>query len=298
MSNTAFDNPFARIPNGQTRLLGVIGHPVAHTLSPAMHNPALAWLGLNMRYLAFHVHPERLQAAVQGFVAMGLLGFNATVPHKEALLPLMDWLDPLAQRIGAVNTVAIDPDGTLRGYNTDAHGFTDALAETEGWLSASAWCQRSVLVLGAGGAARGVVVGLLEAGVQQITVANRTLARAEQLIADMAPHYPRTNLLAVALEPQPLPLEGTDLLVNTTLLGLAGEALQMVQMERLPGTALVYDIVYTPQETPLLWAAKQQGLAVQNGLGMLIHQGSRGFKIWTGQEMPVERVKERLLGLL
>ncbi|MBF0160843.1 MAG: shikimate dehydrogenase [Magnetococcales bacterium] len=296
VSNIAFDNPFAHIPNAQTRLLGVIGHPVAHSLSPALHNPALAWLGLNMRYLAFHVYPERLPEAVRGFVAMGMRGFNATVPHKEALLPLMDWLDPLAERIGAVNTVAIDPDGLLRGYNTDAQGFTDALAETEGWRSSTEWGDRSVLVLGAGGAARGVVVGLLEAGIRTLTVANRTLARAEQLLADLAPHYPQATLRAVPQEP--LPLEGVDLLVNTTLLGLAGEEMQMVEMDRLPDTALIYDIVYAPRETPLLRAAKRRGLAVQNGLGMLIHQGRRGFKIWTGEEMPVERVRARLLGLL
>ena len=295
MSNTAFDNPFARIPNGQTRLLGVIGHPVAHTLSPAMHNPALAWLGLNMRYLAFHVHPEQLAEAVRGFVAIGMVGFNATVPHKEALLPLMNWVDPLAQRIGAVNTVAIDSDGTLRGYNTDAGGFTDALAEEFPQLELG---HASVLVLGAGGAARGVVVGLLEAGTKNIVVANRTQPRAERLLTELAPFYPHARLEALSLEARRLPLETTDLLINTTLLGLAGEEIQWITMDRLPSTALVCDIVYAPPETPLLRAAKEQGLAIQNGLGMLIHQGSRAFEIWTGQKMPVERVRERLLGML
>lgn len=298
MSNPAFDNPFTRIPNGQTRLLGVIGHPIAHTLSPAIHNPALAWLGLNMRYLAFHVHPAQLAAAVRGFVAIGLVGFNATVPHKEALLPLMDWVDPLAQRIGAINTVSIDTDGTLRGYNTDAHGFTDALQEAQTAERPLDLSRIQVVVLGAGGAARGVVVGLLEAGAKQIAVANRTPARAAQLIADLRPYYPQATLIPLSLEAHDLPLESCDLLVNTTLLGLAGETIQMVQMSRLPATALVYDIVYTPRETPLLHAAKEQGLAVLNGLGMLIHQGSRAFEIWTGQKMPVTQVRERLLGLL
>ncbi|MEO5339452.1 MAG: shikimate dehydrogenase [Magnetococcus sp. MYC-9] len=298
MNHTAFDNPFARLPDGQTRLLAVIGHPVAHTLSPAMHNPALAWLGMNMRYLAFHVHPDRLQDAVRGFVAMGVVGFNATVPHKESLLSLMDWLDPLARRIGAVNTVAIDPDGTLRGYNTDAGGFTDALADAERGRSPVDPDRRSVLILGAGGAARGVAVGLLEGGTRRIVVANRTQARGEQLIADLAPHYPQAELTAIPLEPGPLPLEETDLLVNTTLLGLEGEEMCVVGMHRLPGSALVYDIVYTPRETPFLRAARHHGLAVENGLGMLIHQGSRAFEIWTGQKMPVEQVRERLLQLL
>ncbi|MBF0400878.1 MAG: shikimate dehydrogenase [Magnetococcales bacterium] len=298
MSNTAFDNPFTRIPDGHTRLIGVIGHPVSHTLSPALHNPALAWLGLNMRYLAFHVHPAQLETAVRGFAAIGMVGFNATVPHKEALLPLMDWLDPLAQRIGAVNTVSIDPDGTLRGYNTDAYGFIDALQETDTLPQPLDLSSSSVLVLGAGGAARGVVVGLLEAGARQIAVANRTPARAEQLIADLRPCYPQANLTPLPLEADQLPLESCDLLVNTTLLGLQGEEIQVVEMPRLPTTALVYDIVYTPKETPLLRAAKQQGLVTLNGLGMLIHQGSRAFELWTGQKMPVAAVRERLLGLL
>jgi shikimate dehydrogenase len=295
MSGGAFDNPFARIPNGQTRLLGVIGHPIAHTLSPSMHNPALAWLGLNMRYLAFHVHPDKLADAVRGFVAIGMAGFNATVPHKEALLPLMDWLDPLAQRIKAVNTVVIDADGTLRGYNTDAQGFTDALAESDWNASPAQLAEVSVLVLGAGGAARGVVVGLLEAGARQVTIANRTLPRVEQLVHDLTPWYPQARLTAIPLEGAPLPLASCDLLVNTTLLGLKGEEMQMVDMQRLPSTALVYDIVYSPRETPLLQAARRQGLATQNGLGMLIHQGSRAFTLWTGQKMPVEQVRERLL---
>ncbi|MEO5364382.1 MAG: shikimate dehydrogenase, partial [Magnetococcus sp. DMHC-8] len=265
MNHIAFDNPFTRLPDGQTRLLGVIGHPVAHTLSPAIHNPALAWLGLNMRYLAFHVHPDRLAEAVRGLVAIGLVGFNATVPHKEALLPLMDRLDPLAQRIGAVNTVKIHEDGTLHGYNTDAHGFIDALAET----SPLDLGHIEVLVLGAGGAARGVVVGLLEAGARRITVANRTLARAEQLAADLGPCYPDARLAVSPLAADSLPLATAGLLVNTTLLGLEGEEIQTIRMDRLPAAALVYDIVYTPRETPLLQAARRQGLATLNGLGML-----------------------------
>ncbi len=294
MSTTAFDNPFSRLPDGQTRLLGVIGHPVAHSLSPAIHNPALAWLGLNMRYLAFPVHPEHLRSAVRGFVAMGMLGFNATVPHKEALLPLMDWLDPLAQRIGAVNTVLIDAQGQLRGYNTDAPGFIDALQESHPLPLATT----PVIVLGAGGAARGVVAGLLEAGCHQLTVANRTPERAAQLIADLAPHYPDAHLQAAPLDEALLPLAACRLLVNTTLLGLHGDPSLPLSPQKLPAQALVCDIVYAPPETPLLRAARQRGLATLNGLGMLLHQASRAFTLWTGQNMPVAEVRARLLGLL
>ena len=285
---------FHHMPDGQTRLLGVIGDPIAHTLSPVMHNLALAQLKLNIRYLAFHVRPDQLANAVRGFAAMGMMGFNATVPHKEPLLALMDWLDPLAQRIGAVNTVSIDADGRLCGFNSDAQGFTDALAEQHP-IELS---KNPVVVLGAGGAARGVVVGLLEAGTKKITVANRTQARAEQLIHDLQHHYPQAILQAAPLEAEKLPLEESGLLVNTTTLGLHGENIQMVNMARLPQSALVYDIVYKPNETPLLQEAKKHNLAILNGLGMLIHQGARAFEIWTGQTMPVLKVRERLAALL
>ncbi|WP_130471695.1 shikimate dehydrogenase [Candidatus Magnetaquicoccus inordinatus] len=294
MSTTAFDNPFTRLPDSQTRLLGVIGHPVAHSLSPAIHNPALAWLGLNMRYLAFPVHPDQLATAVRGFVAMGMLGFNATVPHKEALLPLMDHLEPLAQRIGAVNTVRIDEQGKLHGYNTDAPGFVDSLMESHPLDLPTS----NVLLLGAGGAARGVVAGLLEAGCQRITVANRTPARAQQLLHDLAAHYPAAALQAAPLQEELLPMGDYDLLINTTLLGLHGDPSLPLSPQRLPSRAVVCDIVYNPPETPLLQAARLQGLATLNGLGMLLQQASRAFTLWTGQPMPIVEVRQRLLGLL
>ena len=291
MSQTTFDPVFAHPPNTQTRLLGVIGDPIAHSLSPAMHNAALAWLGINMRYLAFHISPEKLADAVRGFAAMGMRGFNATLPHKETLLPLMDWIDPLALRIGAVNTVDITEDGLLKGYNTDAYGFTDAL---QGFFSADL-SQSSVVVLGAGGAARGVVIGLLEAGSQQIIVANRTVARAEALIEELGSFYPQARLSALPWQQEQIPLENCDLLVNTTLLGLTGETIPTVAVERLPLSALVCDIASMARETPLLQMAKHHHRATLNGLGMLIYQGARAFEIWTGQAMPVERVRARLL---
>ncbi|MBF0183939.1 MAG: shikimate dehydrogenase [Magnetococcales bacterium] len=294
MSANLCTDTFPRLPDAQTRLLGVIGHPVSHSLSPAIHNPALAMLGLNMRYLAFPVHPDRLPQAVRGFAAMGMLGFNATVPHKEALVPLMDWLEPLAQRIGAVNTVLIDEQGRLHGYNTDAPGFVDALLERHP-LSLR---QCNVVLLGAGGAARGVVAGLLEAGCQRITVANRTVARAAQLIADLASHYPTAALHAAPMQEAALPLERCDLLINTTLLGLHDQEPFPLSLHALPAQALVCDIVYAPAETPLLRAARQRGLATLNGLGMLLHQASRAFTLWTGQKMPLDFVRQRLLDML
>lgn len=276
-----------------TRLLGVIGHPVGHSLSPAMHNLALERLGLNLRYLAFDIPPEQLAHAVTGMATLGMPGFNATIPHKEALLPLMTTLSPEAERIGAVNTVLLRPDGTRMGHNTDGDGFMTALRESwPGDLST-----RRVVILGAGGATRAILDALLHAGVAAITVANRTTARAGELQRRFGAFHPNVPLSAVPLDPLALPLEQCDLLVNTTSQGLHGEALDAVDLARLPKTAAVCDIVYG-RETPLLRTARAHGLTAIDGLGMLIHQGARAFQLWTGETMPVEPIRLHLQRIL
>ncbi|MBF0282855.1 MAG: shikimate dehydrogenase [Magnetococcales bacterium] len=287
----AHPSPPAWEIDGATRLLGVIGDPIGHSLSPAMHNLALRHLGLNYRYLPFHVRPEHLIAAVQGFAAQGARGFNATVPHKEGLIPLMADLSPEAQRAGAVNTVVIDDEGRLHGHNTDGYGFLSDLAahgvgpgELEG---------KTALAVGAGGACRAVAAALLQAGVTRLILANRTLARAERLAEALAPHFPDALLEVAPLEADHLPLEECRLLVNATTLGLHGEALHEVDPARLPPHAVVHDIVYGPP-TPLWLAARQRGLVAIDGLGMLIHQGAAAFKLWTGLEMPVPLVESHL----
>ncbi|MBF0182487.1 MAG: shikimate dehydrogenase [Magnetococcales bacterium] len=268
--------------DGKTRLLGVIGDPVRHSLSPAMHNLACAELGLNYCYLPMHVAPENLRKAVEGMRAIGMVGFNATIPHKEALVPMMDELDPVAAMIGAVNTVAIAPDGRLRGYNTDVYGFTTALRAACDLSLADA----AVVVLGAGGAARGVVAGLREMGVGRIVVVNRTESRAVALAESG-----QGAVEAASWSALPGVLEGCRLLVNTTSLGLSGVGAGALDLAPLPDGAFVYDIVYSPPETPLMVAARARGLRAENGLGMLIHQGARAFEIWTGRQMPVARVE-------
>lgn len=280
---------FPHLPNAQTQLLAVIGHPVNHSLSPSMHNPALAWMRINARYLALDIHPNHLETAVRGFASMGMLGFNATIPHKEKLIPLMDTLDPLAKRIGAVNTVHIK-DGLLHGYNTDAQGFTDALFEQ----FPKQPTDKPVLILGAGGAARGVIVGLLEAGFKTINIANRTQQRAEQIQHDLTPYYPDATFNIFPLNQHYLPLESTQLLVNTTSIGLKEEKNHTIDMTRLPQSACVYDIVYAPETTPLLKSAHNQQLATLDGMGMLLHQGARAFEIWTQQKMDVQQVRSWL----
>jgi shikimate dehydrogenase len=278
--------------NGESRLLGVFGDPIAHSLSPKIHNISLAHLDLNYRYQPFHVRPEQLKEALYGFRALGGVGFNATVPHKVPLLSLMDRLDPAAEKIGAVNTVAIEKNGDLSGYNTDAYGFFTALREQ----CTESLSQKNILVLGAGGACRAVLVALLDGGAEKITLANRTLQRAEDLAAYFTNYYPQAKIKPIPLDFPKLPLEETDILINTTSLGLHGTDSFPLDIPRLLPQTIIYDIVYSPQGTPLQKMAQEHGLPFIDGLGMLIHQAARAFQIWTGKEMPVELVKKQIFG--
>ncbi|MBF0414482.1 MAG: shikimate dehydrogenase [Magnetococcales bacterium] len=274
--------------SGGTRLLGIFGDPIAHSLSPVIHNLSCNLLGLDYRYLPFHVPPERLSSALQSFRNLGGVGFNATIPHKEALLPLMDELTPAARRIGAVNTVICQE--RLIGHNTDAYGFLAALREVRPDLPDG----HHVLVLGAGGAARSVVSALLDTGCQTLILANRTRSRAEALAQFFAPHDPGHRIQAMSLDVDRLPWETITLLVNTTSLGIHGEASLPVAWHRLPDDAFVYDIVYGPRGTPLTRLALSYHRQTMDGLDMLIHQAAAAFTLWTNREMPVATVRSFL----
>lgn len=285
--------------NGETRILGVIGDPVAHSLSPAMHNLALEAAGLNWRYLPFHIKAEDLPQAVRGLAAAGVVGFNATIPHKEALVPLMHSLDETAQLIGAVNTVSMDESGRMTGYNTDGYGFIAALAEN----GVPAVAGMRVVVLGAGGASRAVLVALLQGGVKELVVANRTVSRAEAVLAPLKARFPGTTCRVVPLGMEDLPLAGCDLLVNTTSIGLYGVGAEdPFAMEHLVAAlgdhAAVMDAVYAPGGTALIRAAKERGLKYADGLAMLIHQGARAYTHWTGRDMPIDRVRTHLRAMM
>ncbi|MEO5346207.1 MAG: shikimate dehydrogenase [Magnetococcus sp. YQC-9] len=253
-----------------------------------MHQLAYTELGMHAyRYSPFHVRAEHLAEAVHGMRALGFEGFNATIPHKEQLVVLMDKLDPMAQAIGAVNTVAIDASGCLTGYNTDGYGFITNLRE----LFSESLQGMDILVLGAGGAARGVLAGLLQEGANRIALMNRTKERAEDLAERFDALYPGQPI-------RPLPwcnsLPACRLLINTTSLGMEVPGAPVPDLSHLPADAWVYDIVYAPAVTPLLAAARKRGLQIENGLGMLIHQGARAFEIWTGRTMPVPAVRRGL----
>jgi shikimate dehydrogenase len=259
--------------------LGVIGDPVAHSLSPALHQPALDALGIPATYERWHTSAADLPTRVAGLRAPDVLGASVTVPHKMAVIDLVDEVSPLARRAGAVNTV-VNRQGHLFGENTDIHGFATSVGEAlRGEHSDIA------VVLGAGGAARAVVLALEACGAGEIVVLNRDGARAARLVADLAPAPARPAALDEAVLRAELPR--ADLLVNATSLGWhAGEApLDLELLALLPPSALVADLTY--RDTDLLLAAAARSLGTLDGLGMLVHQGARAFDLWTGSPAPV-----------
>lgn len=275
--------------SGKTALVGVMGWPVSHSVSPAMHNAAFAALGLDWCYVPLPVPiepPARIGEAIRGLRALGLRGANVTVPHKQAVISHLDWLTPAAQAIGAVNTIRIEADGALSGDNTDARGFVADLRD-HGVDPAG----KRVLVLGAGGSSRAVVLGLAEAGSQSIAILNRTLDRAQELASAMQSLFPACQISA-----HPLPAAvaelgvQAELIVNTTSLGMTPnvEGLPWEEGAAFHAGQVVYDLVYNPRQTRLLQKAAVDGARAIGGLGMLIWQGAIAFERWTGQMPPVE----------
>ncbi len=267
------------IASGKTRLAGVMGWPVAHSRSPRVHGFWLERHGIDGAYLPLAVQPEKLQAALGGLAALGFSGCNLTIPHKVSALELIGEVSPLAARIGAVNTVIVKKDGTLRGDNSDAFGFLENLRAGAPQLDLAAG---PVILLGAGGAARAVCAGLLQSGAPEIRLLNRNMARAEALAAILGP----------AIKPLPwterhAALEDAVLLVNTTSLGMTGQPRLELDLSLLPEYAVVNDLVYSPLTTALLAAARQRGNIVVDGLGMLLHQARPGFAAWFGVEPEV-----------
>jgi len=255
-------------------LAGVMGWPVAHSRSPAIHNHWIRHYGLNGSYVLLPVQPERIGDAVRGLRALGFAGCNITIPHKVAAMPLVDRIEPLAQRIGAINTIVVAKDGTLAGYNTDAYGYIQSLLDAQpGWRADAG----PVTVLGAGGAARAILVALAERGAREIRLCNRSLDKAQALATEFG-----APIQAVPWEQREDALDGAALLVNTTSLGMKGQAPLELTLEHLPRHALVSDIIYVPLETPLLAAARQRGNATVNGLGMLLNQARPAFQHWFG----------------
>lgn len=274
---------------GKTKNLGVMGWPVEHSLSPAMQNAVLKKAGLDYAYIALPVPPQQLERAVDGLRAMGFCGWNVTIPHKTDIMKFLDEVDSSAKMIGAVNTV-VNKDGRLKGFNTDAAGFLRGL-EYSGFNAAG----RNAVILGAGGAARAVIWGLCRAGVSDIVLGVRNPEKAEILV-EMYRDYVPIKALSWESEEFRSEFKTAELLVNTTPLGMSPntDGMPPVELELLPKTALVYDIVYTPAETRLLKEANGLGHATVNGEYMLAGQGAEAFRMWTGQT-PDEDLMRRIL---
>lgn len=259
----------------------VVGHPIAHSRSPLIHGYWLRRYGIEGSYEPIDVAPDDLAGLLKGLAAEGFAGGNVTIPHKEAAFRLSDVTSERARRIGAVNTLVIRPDGTIFGDNTDALGFVAHLDETlrSGWETR---CEGQAVVFGAGGAARAIIVGLLERGLPRILVSNRTSGRARDLVA-----IDPDRITAIDGSSLDQELARTGLLINATSLGMKGHGSLEIDLDTLPADAAVADIVYVPLETTLLARAHERGLAVVDGLGMLLHQAVPGFEAWFGHRPSV-----------
>ncbi|MBA2869817.1 shikimate dehydrogenase [Anoxybacillus calidus] len=267
------------------KLFGLIGCPVHHSMSPLMHNDAFTQTGIDAYYHAFHVEKEHLKDAVQGMKALGIAGFNVTIPHKTAIIPFLDEIDEIALQIGAVNTV-VNENGRLIGYNTDGEGFVRALCEE---LNIELSGKR-ILLIGAGGAARGIYFSLANSKAACIDLCNRTVNKAEELINERT-----ISVLSRAYsihEAQHL-LGNYDIIINTTSVGMYPNVEEIpLSLANLKKGTVVSDIIYNPLETLLLKEAKRCGAITQNGLGMFVYQGALAFEKWTGIFPDINRMKQ------
>lgn len=264
---------------GHTRIVGVIGDPVEHSRSPQMHNAAFAKAGLDYVYVPFHVLPNDLAAAIAGFQAINVVGINVTLPHKQAVISHLTSISREAELIGAVNTLTFTDEG-IHGDNTDAPGVLRALEENS---NMSVPVGENVVVLGAGGAARAVVVALALAGVASITIANRTVERAVALAEEMG-QKTGVSMRGLGLTDAQLPVAVREslLLINTATVSMDTTHPLLISADWLQPGTIVYDIVYTPPVTPLMRAAAARGCKTLGGIGMLVHQGAIAFEKWTG----------------
>ncbi len=264
--------------DSKTQLACLIGHPVAHSFSPYIHNFLAEEYDVNLRYVSLDVSPDRVKEAVEGIRALGIVGSNVTIPHKIEVMAHLDEIEKNAKIIGAVNTIKND-HGKLIGYNTDALGFVNSvLNEGHSLLN------KHVMVLGAGGASRAIVVELAAHGVRKITICNHTVQKAEAIAQKIRSHFEEVEVVVRGLEVKEEDLQGVDFLINTTPLGMSSQKDLCPIDEKItpPKELVVCDIVYTPHDTKLLKWARKHDLKIVHGIGMLINQAISSFEIWTG----------------
>lgn len=279
---------------GETKVIGIFGYPVRHSLSPLMQNAALVDLGLNYIYLPFEVRPEQLETAIKGIRALGISGVNLTIPHKEKVIPFLDEVTEEASLIGSVNTIE-NKKGKLIGYNTDSMGYIRSLREDGGFEPRG----KNILVIGAGGAARGIIAGLSMNDVSVIFIANRTVEKGKALAEEFKNKFRQINFSALPLSSlkDPKILSQVDLVVNATSMGLE-EGAPDVEFSLTPPHTLVSDIIYKPAVTPFLKKARDARLKTLGGLGMLVYQGAISLEIWTSQKAKVEVMRNSLTPFL
>jgi shikimate dehydrogenase len=279
---------------GSTKILGIIGIPIEHVMSPAMHNAILQKNSLNMAYIPFQVKQKDLETAIKGLCALNVIGFSVTIPHKVAILPFLDEIDPLAKKIGAVNTVKIS-NGILYGINTDGEGAIEALIQNNIRLT-----EQTVILFGAGGAARALSFTLAEK-VKKITIVNRSASNLETLVNALKRHYslPIQGILLEDSDGVHKAIKKATLLINTTSVGMTpNEHQSIVPKEMLHPALVVYDIIYTPIHTQLLQSAQALGCRVITGVDMLVNQGALAFKYWTNCSPDKNLMKKTVLKLL
>lgn len=252
----------------------VIGDPIAQSKSPTMHQAWYEEAGVDAAYIPLHVKADKLEEAVQSLKLLGASGWNVTIPHKQSIIPFLDELDELAQKMGAVNTVVRLENGRLKGYNTDGPGFVKSLEEAIGTDSR----QEPLLLIGAGGAARGIAFALQQAGYTSITIANRTLVNAQAIVEEMGEGH------AVSMKEAECTLDMYKVFIQTTPAGMSTGDFQLpFSLEKFPAGAIAADIVYNPLMTPFLQAAEEKGAKIVNGLGMFVHQGAIAYRYWLGE---------------
>jgi len=276
---------------GTTRLLGVMGWPVKHSKSPQMHAAAIAGTGLDLAYVALPVDPAKVGDAVRGLPALGFLGANVTIPHKQAVMEHLDEILPAAEGIGAVNTIIVDQEsGKLSGTNTDADGAWEALLEETNTNAKG----KNVVVLGAGGAGRAVAWGAGARKAKRVLIVNRTRSKAEDLAADMQRQHPKTEFVAVCADDQDA-FATTDIVMQTTSLGMKdGDALPL-DPKFLPESAVGLEAVYAPEMTAWRAGCIERGMTIIDGFSMLVGQGAKAFEIWTRIKPDSAAMKKAIL---
>ena len=275
-----------------TRIYGIFGHPIEHSLSPVMQNNAFSELDLDSVYVAFDVPPPNISDAVGAIRALGISGINVTIPHKETIMTHLDEISSDAMLVGAVNTIS-NVEGRLIGFNTDVGGLLRALKDDLEFTPEG----KKVFLVGAGGAARAVVVGLGRNYVSEIIIANRTLSKAEDLAKEFGDHFPKVEIKAVMLSDEARIKQyigGSDLLINASSAGMKGENPLELPLYLLPKSSAIYDLVYEPKDTPLVREAKKAGIKSASGHSMLLFQGAEAFEIWTGLVAPVRTMRKAL----